>query len=654
MANAPILFRVKDNAASQLTSGIASNGLSIPLTGGTGALFPQPYHSTCTSLGTASTLNCTGISATIGGSAQVGKPIRNYTDGSWAFITAVATDAVTTTALQGGTLNLWSNADEWRIDEFILTIESHDASVPYNVTAREKVLIYGRSTDTLSVKQAGDRGYDGSTAQAWLTNDYVYLHVVSLSVQKIIEQLSEIHRLSDSSISTIAAILKSTPYYAADTGAADAYVVTLSPVPAAYTTGMVVRFKAANTNTTTSTVNVNGLGTKTIKRLGGTTDMSVGDIASGQMITIVYDGTNFQMVNPSAVDPLSSLGNGPYGSAALGNVTFDGTTATSGGNYTRVDSTHYRLDSDCNFGSLTLDSGIDLNPNGYKFRCTTTFTQNGTVTANGGTGGNGNTGVGNNGGSNTAVVGTAGAAGTTGGSLPNAKAGGVGGTGGNSGSPGGTGQSGGAGASNSETVGYGSNGVAGGAGGAGGNAGPSPGSGGSSSGGTTSITAYDNMLNTQRLTGLVTQNITCGWNSGSGGGGGGGGGSGAASDNGAGGGGSGGGAGGNGGNFFCVVKTWAGNGTYNFNGGNGGNGGNGLSKNNTNGGGGGGGGTGAGGNGGFIVHAYKTKTFSGTINVAGGTKGATVGTAGTGDSPSAGNLGTDGVVGKSLEIILAS
>ena len=85
--------------------------------------------------------------------------------------------------------------------------------------------------------------------------------------------------------------------YAADSGAANAYVVTLSPVPAAYATGMIVRFKATNANTGTSTINVNALGLKTIKKDSGV-DLLRGDILASQIVEIIYDGTNFQLVSP--------------------------------------------------------------------------------------------------------------------------------------------------------------------------------------------------------------------------------------------------------------------------------------------------------------------------------------------------------------------
>ena len=94
--------------------------------------------------------------------------------------------------------------------------------------------------------------------------------------------------------------------YVVDTGAANAYVATLVPALGAYTAGVLVQFKATNANTTTSTVNVNGLGVKTIKKLGGATDLVSGDIAAGMVVELEYDGTNFLMLNPVANAPVTS------------------------------------------------------------------------------------------------------------------------------------------------------------------------------------------------------------------------------------------------------------------------------------------------------------------------------------------------------------
>lgn len=83
--------------------------------------------------------------------------------------------------------------------------------------------------------------------------------------------------------------------YAVDSVGTDSYAVTLTTPPAAYATGQTYLFKAGTVNTGAATLNVNGLGAKTIKdRLGN--DLSDGDIASGQVVLVIYDGTNMRMV----------------------------------------------------------------------------------------------------------------------------------------------------------------------------------------------------------------------------------------------------------------------------------------------------------------------------------------------------------------------
>jgi hypothetical protein len=85
--------------------------------------------------------------------------------------------------------------------------------------------------------------------------------------------------------------------FAADAQANDTYVITLSPAPAAYTTGMIIVFYAKTINTGAATLNVNGLGAKTIvKRLN--TTLANGDILAGMYCMVVYDGATFVLINP--------------------------------------------------------------------------------------------------------------------------------------------------------------------------------------------------------------------------------------------------------------------------------------------------------------------------------------------------------------------
>jgi hypothetical protein len=80
--------------------------------------------------------------------------------------------------------------------------------------------------------------------------------------------------------------------YAADTGAANAYAITLSPAPT-ITAGSVITFQAAHANTTASTVTVNGTSYPLTKN--GASALVGGEIAANQVVTAKSDGTNFQL-----------------------------------------------------------------------------------------------------------------------------------------------------------------------------------------------------------------------------------------------------------------------------------------------------------------------------------------------------------------------
>lgn len=69
-----------------------------------------------------------------------------------------------------------------------------------------------------------------------------------------------------------------------------------SPATTAYTAGQTYRFTAAGANTGAVTININSLGAKSITKNGATALIS-GDIPSGAVCEITYDGTQFQLIN---------------------------------------------------------------------------------------------------------------------------------------------------------------------------------------------------------------------------------------------------------------------------------------------------------------------------------------------------------------------
>jgi len=80
--------------------------------------------------------------------------------------------------------------------------------------------------------------------------------------------------------------------YGVDTGTANAKVVTLSPAPVSYVDGMAVSFKNSVQNTGAVTININGLGAKTILKSNGNA-LSSGNLKANSVYTLRYNGTSF-------------------------------------------------------------------------------------------------------------------------------------------------------------------------------------------------------------------------------------------------------------------------------------------------------------------------------------------------------------------------
>ena len=190
--------------------------------------------------------------------------------------------------------------------------------------------------------------------------------------------------------------------YAADAGSNDTYVITLSPAPTSYTNGMVVHFKANTVNTGAATININSLGAKTIVK-GVNTTLADGDIGAGQLLTLIYDGTNFVLQSPSATAGIPTdiqifTSNGtwtkPSGAIAVEVITIGG--GGGGGGGASVPTNNYRQGgSGGGGGAITrkLFNASDL---------TSTVAVTVAATANGGTGGTGNGAGGQDGSAGTA------------------------------------------------------------------------------------------------------------------------------------------------------------------------------------------------------------------------------------------------------------
>ena len=79
-------------------------------------------------------------------------------------------------------------------------------------------------------------------------------------------------------------------------GTANAQTVAVSNY--ALNVGVVIRFKASNTNTGAMTLNVNGTGVKALDKqtTSGLTALTGNEVYAGQIVQVIYDGTLYELI----------------------------------------------------------------------------------------------------------------------------------------------------------------------------------------------------------------------------------------------------------------------------------------------------------------------------------------------------------------------
>jgi hypothetical protein len=90
-------------------------------------------------------------------------------------------------------------------------------------------------------------------------------------------------------------------------GAANAQTLTLAPIITAYVAGQRYSFIAGFTNTAAATLNINGVGTKSIFNAATGAAIGAGEIVATRAYEVIYDGTQFLLLND--VTPIQ---NGDY------------------------------------------------------------------------------------------------------------------------------------------------------------------------------------------------------------------------------------------------------------------------------------------------------------------------------------------------------
>ena len=120
--------------------------------------------------------------------------------------------------------------------------------------------------------------------------------------------------------------------YLTSVSGTDTITATAAISMTAYAAGQTFRFIAAGANATTGvTININGIGAKNITK-NGTTALAIGDIVSGSIVEVTYDGTEFQ-VSSQISSPTALLSSN---NTWTGKQTFTGTTSLISSKFTNA------------------------------------------------------------------------------------------------------------------------------------------------------------------------------------------------------------------------------------------------------------------------------------------------------------------------------
>lgn len=189
------------------------------------------------------------------------------------------TNVATSANLASGTGALFPAISPGSGNYFCMTFNDAATGLLYEVV--HVTAIVG---DTVTIVRA----QEGTTALAWNAGDIAANFVTMGGIEAFAQP---------------ADVQAQTGNYAVDSsGAANTITVTLSPAPTAWSdiTGAPIRVKMANTNTSsTVNLNVNGLGNKTVVVAGGS-GPAAGNLLAGSIYTLIYNGTNVQVVGGGA------------------------------------------------------------------------------------------------------------------------------------------------------------------------------------------------------------------------------------------------------------------------------------------------------------------------------------------------------------------
>lgn len=261
------------------------------------------------------TISCTGWNNTTNILSGVTRGVAKYTGGGstasahgagigvvlsndWNYYADTATAINSKVNVEGDTMTgrlAFSGASNVGIEVNRLTTAERNALV----SPQNGAIIYNTSTGEFNIYQGGAWSVmsSGSTQPDASTT---VAGKVELATQSELNAGTATGGTGASLVPTpdiLAVLNQNNPQkYATSGGSSNAYTLTLTPAVTAYTAGQEFCFLSNFANTGSATLNVNGLGTKTIKAPNNN-DLISGDIPSGRIVKVVYDGTNFVIVS---------------------------------------------------------------------------------------------------------------------------------------------------------------------------------------------------------------------------------------------------------------------------------------------------------------------------------------------------------------------
>lgn len=196
------------------------------------------------------------------------------------------------------------------------------------MTIKFKALVTNTGASTVNVNGLGTVAIRRATGVALSAADITSGQIVELTYDGTVFQM--VNYLGAGA--TTSTITTTFIPYVVDSGTSNALIGTYSPAITVgqQVAGLFISIKIANNITGACTINVNGLGLKSVL-LGDLANPRFNVFLAGEVLLLVYDGTQYQVVNTSSATYLKPIANTTiFVNGAIGNDANDGVSNTVG------------------------------------------------------------------------------------------------------------------------------------------------------------------------------------------------------------------------------------------------------------------------------------------------------------------------------------